>query len=121
MDVLVKAVREQWETCTDVEHAMSKYLNLNKGQLKYFFGQKEEMLLVMAAETLKKQGVTARCLEDPDVAVPTHRRPKIPGVRAESTGLPTRLNAPRWTSRQVLRTEVEQAAVLHQGLRADLQ
>ena len=65
MDVLVKAVREQWETCTDVEHAMSKYLNFNKGQIKYFFGQKDEMLLVMAAETLKEQGVTARCLEDP--------------------------------------------------------
>ena len=65
MKTLVKAVREQWETCTDVENAMRKYLNFNKGQLRYFHGGKEEMVLVMAAESLKQQGVTARCLEDP--------------------------------------------------------
>ncbi len=65
MKTLFKAVRDQWQTCTDVEDAMKRFLNFSKGELRYFHGRKEEMVLVMAAETLKEQGVTARCLEDP--------------------------------------------------------
>lgn len=65
MKTLVKAIKEQWETCSDVEDLMSKFLNFSIGQLKYFTGRKEEMILVMAAQTLKRQGVTARSIEDP--------------------------------------------------------
>ena len=64
MEILTKAIRDQWDVCTDVEDAMKKFLNFSKGQLRYFSGQMEEMVLVMAAQTLKEQGVTARCLED---------------------------------------------------------
>ena len=65
MKTFVDAIRREWKTCKDVEQSLDKYLNQNKGQLKYFCGQREEVILSMATEILKEQGVTARSVEDP--------------------------------------------------------
>ena len=65
MKTLVNAIRREWKTCKDVEQSLDKYLNQNKGQLKYFRGQRDEVVLSMAVEILKEQGVTARSVEDP--------------------------------------------------------
>lgn len=61
----VNAIRREWKTCRDVEQSLDKYLSKNKGQLRYFCGQREEVILSMATEILKEQGVTARNVEDP--------------------------------------------------------
>ena len=64
MEVLVKTIKNQWETCCDIEDAMKRYLNMNHGQLKYFYGSREDYILITAAEELKKRGVSARNMED---------------------------------------------------------
>jgi hypothetical protein len=61
----VNAIRREWKTCKDVEQSLDKYLNMNKGQITFFRGQREEVILSMATEILKEQGVTARSIEDP--------------------------------------------------------
>ena len=65
MKTFVDAIKREWKTCKDVEQSLDKYLNQNKGQLKYFHGQRDEVVLSMAVEILKEQGVTARNVEDP--------------------------------------------------------
>ncbi len=64
MQMLIKAIKNQWEACRDVEEAMKKFLNMTKGQLRYSYGCRDEMILIMAAEVLRKEGVTAKNLED---------------------------------------------------------
>ena len=61
----VNAIRREWKTCKDVEQSLDKYLNMNKGQITFFRGQRDEVVLSMAVGILKEQGVTARSVEDP--------------------------------------------------------
>lgn len=65
MKTFVDAIRREWKTCKDVEQSLDKYLNMNKGQITFFRGQRDEVVLSMAVEILKEQGVTAKNVEDP--------------------------------------------------------
>ena len=58
MRILTESIHNVYSSYRSVEDEIKKYLSMNAGQLQYFSGNQEQVVLAMAAKILKERSVS---------------------------------------------------------------